>query len=282
MNGPVSVSGDKARRHGLGALRAVVTSLPDAAVAVSGGVDSMTLAFLVHRWLGARATMFHAVSPAVPVEATARVRELAARQGWDLQVIDAGEFRDGDYLANPVNRCFFCKGNLYGAIASLTDRQVLSGANLDDLGDYRPGLKAAENFAVRHPFIEAGISKAAIRRIAGRFGLRDLSELPSSPCLSSRVATGIAIAVADLGLIADVERLLRARFPAAADLRCRRLADRLEIQIDGHLLDGLSADARDSLVAAVGGIAAQARVDLPIALAAYRRGSAFLHEAVDG
>ena len=131
------------------------------AVAVSGGVDSLTLATFVHSAAGSRAEMFHAVSPAVPEEATERVELLAANQGWRLRIVDAGEFTDESYLANPVDRCFFCKTNLYGCIARHSDARILSGANLDDLREYRPGLEAAKRHSVRHPYLEAGIDKGA-------------------------------------------------------------------------------------------------------------------------
>ena len=104
------------------------------AVAVSGGIDSLTLAALAHRHHG-DVEMFHAVSPAVPGDATARTEALAAQQGWRLRIVEAGEFEDPAYMANPVNRCFFCKTNLYGAIARHTRARMASGANLDDLGD---------------------------------------------------------------------------------------------------------------------------------------------------
>ena len=120
----------------------------------------MTLATLAHRLLGAgRVAMVHAVSPAVSPEATARVRRYAEIEAWDLTVLDAGEFADADYLRNPVNRCYFCKTNLYGTIARVTPRQILSGANTDDLGEYRPGLDAAREHGVRHPYVEAEIDK---------------------------------------------------------------------------------------------------------------------------
>ena len=101
----------------LGRLDALHRSLDQAspsAVAVSGGVDSMTLAFTAHRRLGERVSMFHAVSPAVPAAATDRVRAYAAKEGWALMVIDAGEFADERYMANPANRCFFAKATFTG------------------------------------------------------------------------------------------------------------------------------------------------------------------------
>jgi hypothetical protein len=97
-----------------------------------------------HRETAARVMMVHAASPAVPAEATARVRDHAARAGWNLVVTDAGEFADPRYRANPVDRCYFCKSNLYDRIRGLTDAAIASGANLDDLDDYRPGLIAAK------------------------------------------------------------------------------------------------------------------------------------------
>jgi uncharacterized protein len=163
------------------------------AVAVSGGIDSLTLATLAARRLGDRAEMFHSQTSSVPTEATARTRELAARFGWSLHVIDANEFAREEYLSNPVNRCFFCKHSLYQEIARHTDAQVVSGANTDDLGEYRPGLQAAREAGARHPFVDAGVDKATIRAIARAIGLGGLAEIPASPCLSSRVETGIRI-----------------------------------------------------------------------------------------
>ena len=104
--------------------------------------------------------MVHARSPAVPLAATQRVRELAAQEGWNLEEINAGEFVDRDYRTNPYNRCYFCKSSLYRSIRALTERRIASGANVDDLSDYRPGLQAAAEQNVVHPFIDAGIDKA--------------------------------------------------------------------------------------------------------------------------
>ena len=150
-------------------LHRVLDGIGRVSVAVSGGVDSMTLAVAAGRRLGARAGMLHAVSPAVPPEATARVRAYAEREGWSLAVLDAGEFADPDYLKNPANRCYFCKTNLYGAMAARSGATLASGTNLDDLGDYRPGLQAASEHGVRHPYVEAGMDKAAVRALARRW-----------------------------------------------------------------------------------------------------------------
>src|SRR3989442_2951323 len=192
----------------------------DVAVAVSGGVDSMTLAAAAHRDAALRVEMFHAVSPAVPHEATTRVRRYAAREGWALHVIDAREFDDPDYLRNPVTRCFHCKSNLYGTIAAATDAQIVSGTNTDDLGDYRPGLDAARERAVRHPYVEAGLDKHSVRRLARELGLHDVAELPAAPCLASRIETGIAIEAGALNLVQEVERHLAATVAPQA-VRCR-------------------------------------------------------------
>ena len=110
-------------------LEAVVRAMGPIAVAVSGGVDSMTLAVVAHRACPGRVRMAHAVSAAVPPQATERVRRHAAREGWVLRVLDAGEFGDPNYRANPSNRCFYCKTNLYGYIASVSDRPIVSGTN---------------------------------------------------------------------------------------------------------------------------------------------------------
>ena len=109
-------------------------------------------------------------------------------------MIDAGEFGSADYMRNPVNRCFYCKTSLYGAIRPHTAAQIVSGTNLDDLGEYRPGLIAAKEHGVRHPFVEARHRQAgACVRSRATSGLGEVAELPASPCLSSRVETGIAI-----------------------------------------------------------------------------------------
>ncbi len=247
----------------------VLGGLPGVAIAVSGGVDSMTLAHAAHRVGLPDIRIVHALSPAVPVEASARVREHAARFGWRLCEVDAREFADPSYRANPVNRCYFCKTNLYARIGHVVTGPIASGANLDDLGDYRPGLTAAAEHGVRHPFVEAGMGKAAVRALARGFGLGDIAELPAQPCLSSRVETGIAISAEDLGFVARVERLLVPHVPPGADLRCR-------VTHGGIVVEASVAIAAAGLEAAQELCAAERRVFL--GARPYRRGAAFLHD----
>ena len=253
-------------------LRQVLASIGPAAIAVSGGVDSMTLAHVAHQVLGPSVLMLHAISPAVPKDATARVRAHGAENSWQLRIIEAGEFADENYLKNPVNRCYFCKNNLYDRISVVAERRViLSGANLDDLGDYRPGLTAAKEHQVRHPYIEAGIGKADLRAIARELTLQDIAELPAQPCLASRVETGIAIHADDLNFIELVEGRLRDLL-GSVTLRCRITEQGVRVE--------LAADARANEASRqLDGVLQTLCQDAGRVFAGisdYRRGSAFI------
>jgi len=257
-------------------LAAVLDGLAPAAIAVSGGVDSMTLAVFAHRHFGAdRIQMMHAISPAVPPEATERVRRHADAEGWRLTVLDAGEFADSDYIANPVNRCYFCKTNLYDAIAGRTDRRILSGTNTDDLGEYRPGLDAARAHEVRHPYLEAGIDKAGVRALARRLGLGDLAELPASPCLSSRIETAIPIDAGVLAAVHAAESLVDDSL-GPKTVRCRVRRSGIVVELDGASLDALDGARRDALAAAIARLFPPMPAGTAVAFAPYRNGSAFV------
>lgn len=243
---------------------------PALAIAVSGGVDSLTLATFAHRRSASDISVYHAVSPAVPQEATERIRSLAAQEGWALTITGAGEFEDRRYRDNPHDRCYFCKSNLYDRIRTLTVDPIASGANCDDLGDYRPGLIAAAQRDVVHPMIEAGLTKADVRCLSADLGLGEIAELPAQPCLSSRVETGIAIDAADLAFIEATERELARLAGNRATLRCRITRAGVVVEI------GEDAIPFAEVIGAEAVARTEAAQRVYAGLRAYRRGSMFV------
>lgn len=244
------------------------------AIAVSGGVDSMMLAHVAHHLSRAKAVMYHAHGPAVPLLARERVEEHASRYGWNLVLIDARELEDSRYRKNPVDRCYYCKTNLYTRIRKYTSDPVASGTNTDDLSDYRPGLVAAEENGVIHPFVEAGVDKRTIYEFARMLGFSDLERLPAQPCLASRIETGIVVSRADLEFIDEVESELRVQLGEGEVVRCR-------VTALGVLIE-LSAVEDPNVVALANSIGQRACHEHNrkfSGLRPYRRGSAFVRKS---
>lgn len=262
---------ERSARGTLEALVAEIDRHGPLAIAVSGGVDSMTLAHVAQRHARQRPRMVHATGPAVPAAARARVEAHAARHDWSLVLIDAGELADGRYRANPMDRCYYCKTNLYARMGSVTEATIASGTNRDDLADFRPGLRAATERGVVHPYVDAGLGKDAIYALAALLGLADLEALPAQPCLASRVETGIAIAAEDLAFIDGVETAVACEVGADRGLRCR--LTRAGVVIELAAADDAVAVAKARAVAAAACLAA----GRPFAgVRRYRRGAAFV------
>ncbi len=194
-------------------LREAIESYESAIVAYSGGVDSALVAELTHQVLGpANSLIVTAVSDSLAEYELDDARNLAQERGWNFRTIATSEMQDERYLRNDGTRCFFCKSELYERLRQLARSEgfnvILNGANRDDLGDYRPGMKAAKNFSVRSPLLEADIGKEEVRALALKYGLPNWDK-PAQPCLSSRIPYGTHVTTDALRMISVAEKHLR-------------------------------------------------------------------------
>ena len=193
-------------------LRGLLQSYGSCLVAYSGGVDSAFLALVAHQVLGDRSLAAIADSPSLPRRELEDALGIAARFQFPVRVVRTKEFDNPEYLANPNNRCYFCKHELFTELAPLakagTFAVIAYGENASDLGDFRPGAQAAAEFQVRAPLKEAGLTKADIRELSARLGL-PTAEKPQMACLSSRVPYGEAVTPAKLSMIERAENVLR-------------------------------------------------------------------------
>jgi len=181
-------------------------------VAYSGGVDSVFLAIVAQQELGDKMLAVIADSASLPREELAEALELAERFHFPVRVIATDEFNNPEYLANPVNRCYFCKHELFTELAPLAVQEkfavIAYGENASDIGDFRPGAQAAKEFQVRAPLKEAGLTKAEIRELSAELGL-PTADKPQMACLSSRIPYGEPVTRVKLMMIERAEKVLR-------------------------------------------------------------------------
>ncbi|MEO8476757.1 MAG: ATP-dependent sacrificial sulfur transferase LarE [Actinomycetota bacterium] len=236
----------------LAELEAAVAKAPSAIVAFSGGVDSSLVAAAAVRALGERATAVTAVSPALATGELDGARAVAAAVGIAHRTITTDELARVEYRRNGPDRCYHCKTELYVRLSDLAAAEgfatVYSGANVDDLGDWRPGLTAAAEHEVRHPLIEAGFAKQDVRRWATTLQLPSANK-PAMPCLASRLPFGTEVDLAVLARVDAAEQALHAM--GFRDLRVRHLGDVGRIELAADELTGLTEDRRNAMLAAV-------------------------------
>jgi uncharacterized protein len=223
-------------------------------VAFSGGVDSSLVAALAARALGDRALAVTAVSAALATGELDGARTVAEAIGIAHETIATDELARPAYRRNDRFRCFHCKTELYAELAGLAAhrgaRAVLSGANADDAGDWRPGLRAAADHGVIHPLLEAAVGKPAVRALAGRLGVPSARK-PASPCLASRIPYGTPVDAATLARIDRAERAVKAL--GYGVLRVRHHGDLGRLELAGADLAAalIDPDRRAALEAAV-------------------------------
>lgn len=193
-------------------LRTLLRSYESCLVAYSGGVDSVFLAYLAHAELRHRCLAVIADSPSLPRQELREALEVASQFGIPLRVVQTHEFENASYAANPSNRCYFCKSELFAQLVPLARAEgfqaIVYGENASDSGDFRPGASAAAEFQVRAPLKEVGLTKAEIREWSARFGL-PTADKPQMACLSSRVPHGETVSAAKLAMIEQAELVLR-------------------------------------------------------------------------
>ena len=234
-----------AKKH---ALEGLLANLGSVVVAYSGGVDSSYLAALAHEVLGGGAVAVTAVSPSLARRELRTARDLAQERGWRHERIGTHEVAREDYARNDPNRCYWCKTELFEVLAPIAQARaatIVVGTNVDDLGDHRPGLRAADERDVRAPFVEVGLTKSEIRLLSAAAGL-PTAEKPASPCLSSRIAYGVRVTPQRLRRIDDAEDFLLSL--GLRELRVRDHGELARIEVPSDALQ-VALDHRERITA---------------------------------
>lgn len=217
----------------IAALRRFFVPYETVGVAFSGGVDSTLVLKMAYDQLGARAVAITAVSASLPSGELDAAREIAAQLGARHIVLPTYETADARYLANPVNRCYFCKGEMYTQMQAAAERErlaaIVDGLNADDLRDRRPGRQAAREHGVQSPLAEVGMTKGEVRALSRALGLSNWDK-PALACLSSRIPYGTTITLASLTQVDRAEMYVRAL--GIRQVRVRHLGDRARVEVE--------------------------------------------------
>jgi uncharacterized protein len=208
-------------------------------VAFSGGIDSCLVSFLSRKFLGKEKVLaVISKSPSLKQKDLDIAINFCKRYDIDLEIIETNEFENPDYTSNPINRCYFCKINLYDELKNISTKfpysVILNGQNFDDLGDYRPGIKAGEEFNILHPLADCKLSKNEIREIAHNFGLPTWDK-PASPCLSSRIPYGQEVTIEKIKRIEEAENFLNEL--GFNEVRVRNLNNSAMIEVSKNRID---------------------------------------------
>jgi uncharacterized protein len=229
-------------------LRARLRSYGSCLIAYSGGVDSVFLAHVAHEALGERALAVIADSPSLPRRELEEALSLGKQFHFPVRVARTSEFENPGYLANPTNRCYFCKHELFDELAPLAKAEgfavIAYGENASDVGDFRPGAQAAKEFQVRAPLKEIGLTKAEIRELSAQLGL-PTADKPQMACLSSRIPYGEPVTTGKLRMIEQAEYVLRDL--GFYDVRVRHHEGSPKFQVAGSKLKVLGGTEPEEL-----------------------------------